>query len=176
MMKSQRISRNPSDLKVSNMREVLKLIQAEHPLSRAQLARRTGMSKPTTSLAVQALLERNLVTEVSKQAAGIGRRGQMLSPNTTTARLMAIVVDVKECRVMCGDLLGKNHEKAYSFSTPGTLKGFLGELSKGMRAALGRNSAPLLGCGICMPGMSNDESGDIYKCPNLHYLDGVNIL
>jgi predicted NBD/HSP70 family sugar kinase len=57
---------NASLLKRLNERTVLEAIRAGHPISRAEVARRTGMSKPTASVALQALLEAGLVREASE--------------------------------------------------------------------------------------------------------------
>jgi predicted NBD/HSP70 family sugar kinase len=58
---------NASLLKRLNERTVLEAIRAGHPISRAEVARRTGMSKPTASVALQALLDAGLVREASER-------------------------------------------------------------------------------------------------------------
>jgi predicted NBD/HSP70 family sugar kinase len=54
----------PPLLKDLNERTVLETIRAGAPISRAEISRRAGISKPTVSLALQALLEAGLVREV----------------------------------------------------------------------------------------------------------------
>jgi predicted NBD/HSP70 family sugar kinase len=53
-----------------NERAVLDTIRNGAPISRAQISRRAGISKPTVSLALQALLEAGLVREASDDPAG----------------------------------------------------------------------------------------------------------
>jgi predicted NBD/HSP70 family sugar kinase len=53
----------PPLLKDINQRTVLEAIRAGAPISRAEISRRAGISKPTVSLALQALLEAGLVRE-----------------------------------------------------------------------------------------------------------------
>ena len=53
----------PPLLKQLNARAVLETIREGSPISRAEIARRTGISKPTVSLALQALLETGIVRE-----------------------------------------------------------------------------------------------------------------
>jgi len=53
----------PPLLKDMNERAVLEAIRAWAPISRAQISRRAGISKPTVSLALQALLDAGLVRE-----------------------------------------------------------------------------------------------------------------
>lgn len=53
----------PPLLKDLNHRTVLETIRAGAPISRAEISRRAGISKPTVSLALQSLLEAGLVRE-----------------------------------------------------------------------------------------------------------------
>jgi DNA-binding transcriptional ArsR family regulator len=53
----------PPLLKDMNERTVLETIRGGAPISRAEISRRAGISKPTVSLALQALLEAGLVRE-----------------------------------------------------------------------------------------------------------------
>src|SRR2546429_4837284 len=62
----------PSLLRAINERSVLELIHRGGPLSRAQVARVSGLSKPTVSLALTGLLDAQLVREVGKSR---GERG-----------------------------------------------------------------------------------------------------
>ena len=62
----------PSLLRAINERSVLELIHRRGPLSRAQVARVSGLSKPTVSLALTGLLDARLVREVGRSR---GERG-----------------------------------------------------------------------------------------------------
>ncbi|HEX4931365.1 MAG TPA: helix-turn-helix domain-containing protein, partial [Gaiellaceae bacterium] len=53
----------PPLLKDLNERTVLDAIRSGAPISRAEISRRAGISKPTVSLALQSLLEAGLVRE-----------------------------------------------------------------------------------------------------------------
>src|SRR6186713_3581204 len=53
----------PTLLKDLNERAVLETIRAGGPISRAEISRRAGISKPTVSLALQSLLAAGLVRE-----------------------------------------------------------------------------------------------------------------
>src|SRR5437660_1777695 len=60
----------PPLLKHLNERTVLETIRARAPISRAEISRLAGISKPTVSLALQSLLDAGLVRETS---AEVGR-------------------------------------------------------------------------------------------------------
>ena len=65
----------PSLLKAINERSVLDCIQRQGPMSRADVARESGLSKPTVSLALSGLLEAGLVREVGRSHGGRGPSG-----------------------------------------------------------------------------------------------------
>src|SRR5213595_1006793 len=54
-------------LKDLNERTVLEAIRSSAPISRAEISRRAGISKPTVSLALQSLLEAGLVRETQPE-------------------------------------------------------------------------------------------------------------
>src|SRR6266516_3752870 len=60
----------PPLLKHLNERSVLETIRAGAPISRAEISRRAGISKPTVSLALQSLLESGLVREAERRPDG----------------------------------------------------------------------------------------------------------
>ena len=60
----------PALLKYLNERTVLDAIRAGAPISRAEISRRAGISKPTVSLALQSLLEAGLVREAGTSPDG----------------------------------------------------------------------------------------------------------
>src|SRR5438477_3063416 len=62
----------PSLLRAINERSILELIHRRGPLSRAQVARGSGLSKPTVSLALTGLLDAQRVREVGRSR---GERG-----------------------------------------------------------------------------------------------------
>src|SRR5947207_7399833 len=74
----------PPLLKHLNERTVLEAIRAGAPISRAEISRRVGISKPTVSLALRSLLEAQLVREVD----GDGRYGATLFETVPEARLV----------------------------------------------------------------------------------------
>src|SRR4051794_7360403 len=58
----------PPLLKDLNERTVLEAIRADAPISRAEISRRAGISKPTVSQALQSLLAAGLVREAAGRA------------------------------------------------------------------------------------------------------------
>src|SRR5262245_37310706 len=62
----------PSLLRAINERTILEFLRRRGPASRAQVARETGLSKPTVSLALGGLAEAGLVREVGRATGGKG--------------------------------------------------------------------------------------------------------
>src|SRR5438093_7467275 len=60
----------PPLLKNLNERTVLEAIRDGAPISRAEISRRAGISKPTVSLALQSLLAAGLVRETAHDPGG----------------------------------------------------------------------------------------------------------
>jgi predicted NBD/HSP70 family sugar kinase len=56
----------PALLRALNERTVLDAVRADGPISRAEVARRTGISRPTVSLVLRSLLEDGLVRETAR--------------------------------------------------------------------------------------------------------------
>ena len=60
----------PQLLKHLNERAVLEQIREAAPISRAEISRRAGISKPTVSLALESLVAAGLVREAAHDPAG----------------------------------------------------------------------------------------------------------
>src|SRR5439155_25712385 len=73
----------PSLLRAINERSVLDLIHRRGPLSRAQVARLSGLSKPTVSLALSGLLEAQLAREVGRSRGDRGPSALLYELNPT---------------------------------------------------------------------------------------------
>ena len=62
----------PPLLRALNERTVLEAIREGAPISRAEISRRSGISKPTVSLALRSLLDAGLVREAARGPDGPG--------------------------------------------------------------------------------------------------------
>ncbi|MBN2036239.1 MAG: ROK family protein [Chitinispirillaceae bacterium] len=116
--------------------------------------------------------------ETGKYSESVGRKGEKLSLNTNinTAWMMGILVGVQETKVISGNLKGSILEYSTTFTTPHSYEEFLKLLFSACEAVMRNFSILPIGCGISMPGMGNDNTGDIYLCPNIRFLDNKNIV
>jgi predicted NBD/HSP70 family sugar kinase len=172
------VQHRPALLKILNTQRIMRVIHDNDGISRAQIAKLCRMSKPTASMAVSELLNRKLIMETGKYSESVGRKGEKLSLNTNinTAWIMGVLVGVQETKVISGNLKGAILEYTTTFPTPENYEQFIRQLFTACEAVMRNFSILPIGCGISMPGMSNDNTGEIYLCPNIRFLDGKNIV
>src|SRR6184192_2680283 len=80
----------PPLLRDLNERTVLETIRAGSPISRAEIARRSGISKPTVSLALESLLEADLVREAAERPDGPGYGAVYFEPVAEAAVVLGL--------------------------------------------------------------------------------------
>ncbi|MET8014409.1 ROK family transcriptional regulator [Streptomyces sp. NPDC005271] len=98
---------NRQRLRSNNERMLLARLRAEGPASRAQLARETGLSKPTVSSALAALEEAGLVREAGRQAPPArGRVAVLYEPDPTAGYVLGLDIGRSWVRVAAADLDG----------------------------------------------------------------------
>ncbi|MGY0060569.1 ROK family transcriptional regulator [Streptomyces sp. LZ34] len=98
---------NRQRLRSNNERLLLARLRTEGPASRAQLARETGLSKPTVSSALAALEEAGLVREAGRQAPPErGRVAVLYEPDPTAGYVLGLDIGRAWLRVAAADLDG----------------------------------------------------------------------
>ena len=96
----------PGLLKRINEREVLETIRAGAPISRAEISRRAGISKPTVSLALQSLREAGLVREAERGPDGPGYGAVYFEPVAEAALVVGLDLGARFVRGAVCDLAG----------------------------------------------------------------------
>jgi predicted NBD/HSP70 family sugar kinase len=96
----------PPLLKHLNERTVLEEIRAGAPISRAQISRRSGISKPTVSLALQSLLDAGLVREARVRPDGPGYGAVYFEPVAEAALVLGLDLGARFVRGAVCDLGG----------------------------------------------------------------------
>src|SRR5438552_16347028 len=97
----------PQLLKHLNERTVLETIRAGAPISRAEIARRAGISKPTVSLALRTLLEAGLVREAPDGPPGPTYGALYFEPVAEAALVLGIDLGARFLRGAVSDLTGE---------------------------------------------------------------------
>lgn len=138
------------------IRQVLDCLQSEGPLSRADLTRETGISAPTVSKAVAALLDSGLLEEGLAPENAVGRPGKRLQLASDSAEVLAVVLDAAQCHLVAAGLSGDiNESRTRKFKTPGSYSKLLGQLEEQLQAMVQETASATLGIGISVPGLQN---------------------
>ena len=156
-----------------NVRRVLEVVQRHGPLSRADVMRRSGVSAPTVSKAVESLLRSGLLEESEPERPALGRPGRVLRLATRKVRVVGVVLDAGRCAVLPAGLDGRVQEEAVrSFPTPASYRKLLDAVADRAAALIGEKGVETLGVGISMPGLIDRATGSGVLSPNLHLTDG----
>src|SRR5215813_11899994 len=102
----------PGLLKRINEREVLETIRSGAPISRAEISRRAGISKPTVSVALERLLEAELVRETSADGDGPSYGARFFEPVPDAAVVVGLDIGTRFLRGALADLAGRTLARA----------------------------------------------------------------
>jgi len=97
----------PTLLRDLNERTVLETIRAGAPISRAEISRRSGISKPTVSLALESLLQADLVREATERPDGPGYGAVYFEPVAEAAVVLGLDLGARFVRGAVCDLAGE---------------------------------------------------------------------
>src|SRR5215216_5425038 len=96
----------PSLLRTLNQGALLQRLRDDGPLSRAQLARAVGLSKPTVSQALAGLEDAGLVRAVGASAPSRGRTALLYEPDPTAGYVVGVDIGRAWIRIAVADLSG----------------------------------------------------------------------
>ena len=151
-----------------NRRVILNFIRDKQPISRADLARLSGLQRSTVSLITEALIEDRWIVEGTTGRLPRGRRPTLLLLNQ---RRKIICIDIRPNRTFLGvsDLNG-----VFSFQesipTPADPERAIRLLIARLRPLLKtRMEDPFEGIGISLPGRVDTATGQLVFAPNLKW-------
>lgn len=155
-----------------NERQVLRLLQTRGPLSRAEVARESGLSAPTVSKAVASLLRAGLLEEADAPELARGRPAPKLRLATSSAQVFGIAIDVAHCEVVSAGLDGVLHGEPVKVPTPATYPELIASLTEAVRGLMAREGMTNLGCGISLPGLVDSRHARGVLSPNVPMTNG----
>ncbi|MGD0574674.1 MAG: ROK family transcriptional regulator [Anaerolineales bacterium] len=159
----------------SNLSSTLRLIHNEAPLSRAQLATRTGLNKSTVSSLIEELLDRKLIHETGMSSVGTGRPATMLEINPQAGCIIGVEFGVDFVSVGLANFVGQVLWRQVGVADPAeaqdtTLAQAL-ELVSAAIVAARSESQQILGLGLALPGMVDLDKGVLIFAPYLNWHD-----
>lgn len=160
-------------LREMNLSAVLRFVYHEAPLSRSQLALKTGLNKSTISSLVEDLLDRSLVHETGINSAGKGRPATLLeiSPNAGVVITVELGVDFVAAAIIDfkGSILWRQLETADPAASQDKTLGQTRSLVEQAIELCRQDARRVLGLSFSIPGTVDLEEGVLIFAPNLHW-------
>jgi predicted NBD/HSP70 family sugar kinase len=151
-----------------NRRLVLNLIRTRHPISRADLARLSGLQRSTVSLIVEQLIHERWVLEGPTGRLPRGRRPTFLRLNDERV-IIAVDIRPSQTTVALADANGKfiSQEIMHTSADPKlTLDAMVQSIERLIRASRRKK---VEGVGISVPGRYDHSSDRLVFAPNLNW-------
>lgn len=163
----------PSLLRRLNERSILQTLQARGPLSRADLTRLTGISGPTVTRAVLALLDAKLVEEEESRQGHVGRPGKIVRLARSGVTLVGVVIGTRTCQVVRGNLDGQvNPANRLQIPTGTSYPDLIEAIAEPIRAWRSSLDEEILGVGVSLPGLFDSRAARSIKSPNVPMTNG----
>ena len=156
---------------------VLGQLRTGAPMSRADIARSTGLGKPLVSSLVDELIHDGVVRELGygDSTAGGGRRPVLLEIEPHSSYLLGIHLGVRQISVIAADAHGRMLGDWTEVATPrGRGSDAVPRIVEAARRALAAGEVPpgrLGAVGVCLPGLVDPETGTCIYAPNLGWRD-----
>lgn len=154
-----------------NRRIVLDLIRTRQPISRADIARLSGLQRSTITQIADQLIAQNWIEEGEAGRNVRGRKSRLLQLNLERAGILGINVRPLQTTIAQADLNGHFHAQE-SFLTTRDPARFVRELTRRVRAFFAfRPGIRWEGIGISVPGAVDQRTQRIIFSPNLGWRD-----
>ena len=154
-----------------NRRIVLNLIRTHQPISRADLARHSGLQRSTVSVIAEQLIKERWITEGANGHTARGRRPTFLHLNKERVGIIGINVRPITTTLALADL-DANFLAQDSLPTPADPKQFVAELVPRVRKLIeARPELTCEGIGVSLPGRVDLASKKLVFAPNLGWRD-----
>jgi len=149
---------------------ILEVVRANQPVSRADLARISGLQRSTVSLIVDQLMEEGWVREVGMVTLPRGRRPTMVGLNQD---LVTLVADIrpKLATIAIVDLNGRFLSRAQLPVTSDPEKTIGGIVDSMLRMKANYPQRSFLGVGLALPGRVDSATQRLGFAPNLDWRD-----
>ncbi len=162
------VSSQPQLLSQMNERMVLRVLQANGPRSRAEVARLAGVTAPTVSKAVTSLLRSGMLEEFDVNENARGRPAKRLRLAEDTAKVVGLVVDSPTCRIVTTGLDGSVASGTQGeFRTPKTYRQLVDKVAEQIASLQSVRGVKTLGIGISLPGLFDYREGRSILSPNV---------
>lgn len=160
----------PALLRTLNQGALMQHLREHGPRSRAQLARDTGLSKPTVSQALAELEHAGLVRPIGPAAPSRGRTALLYEPDPTAGYVLGIDIGRSWVRVAVADLSGTVITRSETPNRARTAPAVVRTAGREARAAVKRAGVPwknVVHTVVASPGVFDPLTGRLWHAPNL---------
>ncbi len=160
------------DIRDINQTVFLHLIREKQPISRADLAKHTGLRAGTVSTITNRLIKSGLVYEGTEGPSSGGRPPKYLYINSESFYVLAIDIGVTDSAYAVSDFSGRILQQR-SMLTDGEPEQFLATLAEAIESLVASHfpRARFAAVGVSLPGLIDRETGSIVSSPNLEWTD-----
>ncbi|CCH34631.1 Transcriptional regulator, ROK family [Saccharothrix espanaensis DSM 44229] len=160
----------PAGMRVLNQRAVLDRLRRGGPATRPQVAKDTGLSKPTVGQALLDLEQHGLVRPIGRTTSGPGRSAMVYEPNPAAGHVLGIDIGRQRIRVAVADLAGSviaRVDERNRCRSAGSLVRTVRELAERTVADAGLAMADLVVKVVGTPGVPDPRGRALTHAPNL---------
>jgi predicted NBD/HSP70 family sugar kinase len=165
----------PPLLKRLNEQTVLDLVRNLAPVSRAEISRRAGISKPTVSLALRSLVEAGLVRESAEAPSGPRYGAVYFEPVPEAALVLGLDLGARFLRGAICDLTGTiraRQDVELQGADAERALAAVDELRDALVAATGLPGELIHGVVVGVPGVTGAADGTLQLAANVPGLEG----
>ncbi|MBB4676005.1 ROK family transcriptional regulator [Crossiella cryophila] len=160
----------PASMRVLNQRAVLELLRRSGPATRPQVARGTGLSKPTVGQALLGLEQAGLVRPAGRTSAGPGRSAVVYEADPAAGYVLAVDIGRERIRLSLVDLGGAEVSRCDERNrcrSASALVRQVRELAERIVGAAGIRFDQVVAKVVGSPGVADRNSRALQLAPNL---------
>ncbi|PZC53139.1 MULTISPECIES: ROK family transcriptional regulator [unclassified Mesotoga] len=160
----------PSELRERNLKTIIDVVFRYQPISRTNISKLTGISKPTISKLVGSLINEGYLVSTGKTSSGLGKRQELLSFNPDKAFVISVDVGLATTIVAKVDLSMKMTDK-YEITTSESPEKFASELVDCVSNVCDKGNGLPSYVVISVPGLVRGDLRTAINVPLLHWVD-----
>lgn len=159
-----------TDVKKLNKNRIFRLIYNSDKISRQEIADQLGLSLPTVNQNLKMLMEDGLIEYVGNFTSTGGRRAQAITINNNARKTISVNIKADYINV---DVVGLKGQIIYSMAVKAHFSkssAYIEKLTDVVRHAVdyvGADADDILGVGITVPGILDDEKQILISAPPL---------
>ncbi len=172
-------AKNAASMKSSNKQLILNIIR-KNPLSRAEVARITGLTRAAVSIIIDEMIEEKLLVETGIGEIAIGRKPILLDINPDAYYSIGMYISRGYCILgmvdMKGKIITKTEIEDFNNINPAQVLSTASDKIRKMIDDYGIEINKILGLGISAPGPLDIYSGTILNPPNFNMWKRINVV